>query len=64
MRQEFADTTSLLCRQSGQDIFDVFKRIMPVQLGGLDQAHDCSRPLAGAQAAGEEPVLAIMEIFP
>ena len=47
MRQEFADATSLLCRQSGQDILEVFKRIMPVQLGGLDQAHDCSRPLAG-----------------
>ena len=30
---------------------------MVIELGGLDQAHDGGRALAGTQATGEEPVL-------
>ena len=30
---------------------------MAVELGGLDQAHDRGRTLAGTQTPGEEPVL-------
>ena len=31
---------------------------MPIQARRLDQTHDRRRPLAGAQRAGEEPILA------
>lgn len=48
MGQEFRDVGSLLGWQSREHVFQVCIGIMPVELGGLDQAHDRSRPLAGA----------------
>jgi uncharacterized protein len=45
MWQEFLDTTGRLCRQSLQDVLQIDIGIMAVQLGRLDQTHDCSPPL-------------------
>ena len=45
---------------SSEDIFQIREGLVPVQARRLDQAHDRRRPLAGAQRAGEEPILAVM----
>lgn len=53
MWQQFADPTIGLSRQAGQDVLEIEERVVAVQLGRLDQAHDSGRPFAGAQAAGK-----------
>lgn len=58
MGQEFSDATSRLGGQPLQDISQVGIGLMPVQFGGLDQAHDSGSPLASPQAAGEQPIVA------
>ena len=60
MRQQLPDPTLRLSRQAGEDIFQIREGLVPVQARRLDQAHDRRRPLAGAQRAGEEPILAVM----
>ena len=37
---------------------------MPVELGTLDQAHHGRRPLARAQRAREQPIIAVMDRCP
>src|SRR5690554_6763416 len=44
--QQFVDGVVFLSRQAGQHILQIGIGIMPVQLGGLDQGHHRSRPLA------------------
>ena len=56
MRQEIFEAAGALSRQSLEHVFKVSIRIVAVELGGLDQAHDHGGALAGAQGAGEEPV--------
>lgn len=46
--QQLVDGFVLLRRQAGQHILQIGIEIMPVQLGGLDQGHHRSRPLATA----------------
>lgn len=46
--------------QALQDILQVGIGVMLVELGRLDQAHDCSRPLPCEQCPREQPVLALM----
>jgi len=60
MRQQLPDPTLGLSRQTPEDIFQIREGLVPVQARRLDQAHDRRRPLAGAQRAGEEPILAVM----
>lgn len=43
------DLAGLVRRQPFQHVFQVGMRLMAVQLGGLDQAHDGSGALATAQ---------------
>ena len=47
MRQQFADPTVWLSRQSRQDVFQIEERIMAIEFGRLDQAHDSGSPFAG-----------------
>ena len=60
MRQQLPDPTLRLSRQAGENVLQVGEGLMPVETRRLDQAHDRRRPLAGAQRAGKEPVLAVM----
>ena len=57
MRKEFGDFAERLGRQARQDVLQIREGIMAIEFGGLDQAHDGGRALAGPQAPGEEPVL-------
>lgn len=47
-------------RQLVHHVFEVGVRVVPVELGRLDQAHDGGSALARAQRAGKQPVLALM----
>ena len=58
MRQQLSDPAIRLRRQPLQHIRQIRQRIEPVEFCRLNQAHDGCRPLACAQAAGEEPILA------
>ncbi len=60
MRQQLPDPTLGLSRQAGEDVLQIGEGLVPVEARRLDQAHDRRRPLAGAQRAGKEPVLAVM----
>ena len=51
MRQEFMNLTGALRRQPGQNIFEVGKRIMPIEPGTLDQTHHRSSALARTQGS-------------
>ena len=53
MRQQFANATVGLSRQTGQDILQIEVGIVSIELGRLDQTHDGGGPFASAQAAGE-----------
>ena len=46
MRQQFLNVAILLRRQTHQDIFQIGVRIVAIELGRLNQAHDGRRPLA------------------
>lgn len=56
MRQELADPAGRLQWQSLKDVAQICIRVVPVDARGVQQAHDGRSPLAGAQAAGQEPV--------
>ena len=58
MRQELCNLAVLVGGQPHQDILEVGVRVMPVEPGTLDQAHDGSGALARAQRSGEQPVRA------
>ena len=49
MRQQLADHAVALSRQASQHIFQIDIRIMPVELGTLDQTHDGRTTLARTQ---------------
>ena len=63
MRQQRIDLAGDVRRQACQDVTLIDVRIMSVQLGRLDQAHDRRRALAGRQRAGKQPVLALMSSY-
>ena len=63
MWQKFIDPTIELRGQSGQNVLEVGKGVMPVELGRLQQAHHHGGTLAGQLAAYEQPVFAIMRRF-
>jgi len=58
MRQQLSDPTLRLSRQAGEDILQVGIGLVAVEARRLDQAHDRSRALAGAQRTRKELVLA------
>ena len=58
MREQFANTAGGLRWQPFQNVFQIGADVMAVEPGRVDQAHDGRSPLASAQAAGEQPVVA------
>jgi len=56
VEQQLCDLAVLLRGQAGQHIFEIGIRVMPVEPGAVDQAHDGSGALAGAQGANKQPV--------
>ena len=48
MRQQFFDAVGWVCGQSLEDVAQVLIRVVPVELGRLNQAHRSSRTLATA----------------
>ena len=58
MREKIGDFAVGLSRQTRQDNLQISEWIVAIEFGGLDQAHDGGGTFSGAQAAGEEPVLA------
>ena len=58
MRQQFGDSAVALSRQARQDILEVGIRVVPVELGGSNQTHDCRGSLARSQRSSEQPVRA------
>ena len=57
MRQQLPNLAVLVRRQPSQHILQIRKRVMPVELGRLDQAHHGRCSLAGTQAPGKQPVV-------
>ena len=53
MRQQFGDQMVFVRGQTLQHIFEISVRVMPIELGALNQAHDRSRTLAGSQGTCE-----------
>jgi hypothetical protein len=60
MRQQLPDPTLWLSRQAGEYVLQIGEGLMPIQARRLDQAHDRSRALTGAQRTRKEPVFAVM----
>src|SRR5438046_2757987 len=58
MRQQFANAARGLGGQSLEDILEVSVRIVGIESGGLNQAHDGSGALARAQRSCKQPVRA------
>jgi hypothetical protein len=56
VRQQFFDSTVQVRGQPGEDILQVSLRLVPIELGGLKQAHHGGGPLAGQLASHEEPI--------
>ncbi len=57
MWQELVNAAVEVGRQALQDIAQVGPGVVPVELGGLNQAHNHRRTLPGELAAGEQPSL-------
>ena len=56
MRQQLVDAAVQVGGQPGEHVLEIRPRVMPVQLGRLQQAHDHGGALACQFAAGEEPL--------
>ena len=54
MRQQFADPAVGLSRQARQGVLQIEERIVAIEFGRLDQAHNGRCPFAGPQAASED----------
>ena len=53
MGEQFADPAVGLSWQASQDVLQIKERIVAIEFGRLDQAHDGDCPFAGTQATGE-----------
>ena len=60
MRQKLCDLMVLLRRKTGQHILEIDIRIMPIEPGTLNQAHDGRRPLSRPERARKQPVVPVM----
>lgn len=58
MRQEFINLTGEMRRQTSQNILEICKRIMPIELGTLDQTHHRGTALARTQRTSKQPIVA------
>jgi hypothetical protein len=62
-RQQFMDPFDRMFSDSLQHLTQVILGIERMQLGGLGQRVDCRCPLAARIRPGEQPILAVMEIW-
>ncbi len=53
MWRQLPDPALRLSRLAGEDILQVSEGLMPVEAGGLDQAHDGCSSFAGSERAGQ-----------
>ena len=60
MGQQLLDSAVQLRGQSGEHVLQAGPRLVPVQLGRLQQAHHHRRTFSGQLAADEEPVAPVM----
>lgn len=60
--QQFVDAAVRLRRQMCEHVFQVRQWIVPVQRGGLNEAHDGRGPAARTLGTSEEPIFTIMYI--
>lgn len=58
MREQFANTARRLRWQPFLNVFQIRVDVMAVEPRRVNQAHDGRSPLAGAQTAGKQPVIA------
>ena len=58
MGQKLLNVSRFVRRKASQNVFKISIRVVPVELGRLDQAHDRGRSLPSHQRPGEEPILA------
>src|ERR1700723_3818203 len=56
MREKITESTGRLSRETLEDVLEVAIRIVSVELGGLDEAHDVGGALSSTKGSGEEPV--------
>src|SRR5947209_20619053 len=56
VRQQFANTARALRGQPLKDVFEVTVRIVAVEPGGLNQAHDRRGTLSRAQRSRKQPI--------
>jgi len=64
MRQQLCNAASRVRRKPLENILQVRVRLVAVQTRRVHQAHDGRSSLAGAQAAGEQPVLSTDDLAP
>jgi len=60
MRQQLPDSAVQLRRQSGEHILEVGPRVVPIELGRLQQIHHHCGALAGQFTADEQPIFSFM----
>ena len=60
MRQQLLDPAVQLGRQPAENVLEVGKRVMPVELCRLQQAHHHCSTLPGQFTADEQPILSVM----
>lgn len=58
MGEQFADAAGGLSWQPFEDVLQIRIDVVAVEPGRMNQGHDGRSPLAGTQAAGEQPVVA------
>jgi hypothetical protein len=56
VREQFFKSTGRLSREAFENVLETAIRIMIVQLGGLDEAHDVGDALASSLRSGKKPV--------
>ena len=63
VRQQLLDPAVQLRGQSREHVFQVGPRLVPIELGRLQQAHHYRGALVGQLAADEQPVFPVMIIY-
>ena len=53
MGQELVDAAGWVSRQAHEHVLEVAIWIVPIELGGLDEAHDVGSALTGSERAGK-----------
>lgn len=56
MWQQCADIVRFVRRQTRKHVFQIGMRVVPIELGGLNQAHDRGGALPGPQRSREQPI--------